>query len=49
MDKAIISFITLLQEYPLIGFAIAMVILGLMFLLKKVLLRAMTPPANSTE
>lgn len=44
MDNAIIGFITLLQEYPAIGFGIAVAIFGLLFMLKRVLVKAMTPP-----
>ncbi len=49
MDGAIIGFISLLQEYPLIGFAIALGIFALLLLAKKALIRAMTPPPDPVE
>jgi len=49
MDGVIIEFISLLQEYPLIGFAIALGIFALLLLVKKMLLRAMTPPPGPVE
>lgn len=44
MDAAVIGFITLMQDYPMIGFVIALVMFGLLFLLKKKLLILMQPP-----
>lgn len=47
MDGVVIGFITLLQDYPLLGFAIALVMFGLLYLLKKKLLILMQPPPES--
>lgn len=50
MDHAIITFITLLKEHPLIGFAIAVVFFLLLLPLKRYLLRRlMTPPSKADE
>ncbi len=49
MDAAAIGFISLLQDYPLIGFAIALVMFALLFLLKKKLLILMQPPQEPNK
>ena len=43
MDRVVIGFISLIRDYPLIGFALALVIFGLLLLLKKRLLILMSP------
>lgn len=50
MDHAIITFITLLREQPLIGFAIAVALFLLLLPLKRYLVRKlMTPPSKPDE